>query len=562
MISWIQNTFQKHFRLIFLALLAVLIVSFIFTIGATPGIGQAGSKIRSRDFFDANLSSPEAQQRIFGDASLSVFLQAGYSALQEDQLQSYALQRYAGLHLADQLNLPAPDSTQLGVFIRDLRVFAGPNGQFDPAAYARFRDNLATNPELNEADVTRVLSDEYRYREVTKLLGGPGYVLDTDVNQQLARADSTWTIDLATLDFASFNPTLNPTDEALQAFFEKNSFRYEVPPQVRVRYAAFQATAYIAQVKITDAEVRAYYDANPSRFPKPATTSSDPAAPKIDIDAATSTDADANFAAVRSQVESTLRLDRARRLAAQAASDFTVALFDAQLRPEQVPGYFASHNIALNPVPPFPRNAVPGILGGSAQVGTEAFKLGPDRPFSDALTVPGGAVVLVWEETLEARTPDFTEVKDRVAADFATDAKRQRFATAGRDFRAALTKALAAGTAFDAAVKTAATAADVTATAGTFGPFTRSAPPEEVNDTALSTLDRLTTGETSEMLATADSGYVVHVVAQVKPDLSATSPRFIEVRDQMAQFNAAQNANAYLRHMVESELTKSAPATN
>lgn len=555
MISWIQNTFQKHFRVIFLALLAVLIVSFVFTIGAAPGIGQGGQEIRSREFFDANLSSPEDQKRIFGDASLSVFLQAGYPALQEQQLQQYALQRYAGLHLADEMGLPQPTNDEVATFIRELGAFSGPSGTFDPAAYARFRDNLTLNPELTEADVSRVIADDYRYRALTELLGGPGYVLDTDVEQQLARADSTWTLNIATIDFASFSPSIEPTDAALQTYFDNNSFRYEIPPRVRVRYAAFQATSYVNQINVTPAEVRAYYDANPSRFPKPADANADAnaAAPTV------GTDTDAAFAAVRPQVEAALRMDRAARLAAKAASDFTVALFDASVPADRVTSYFADRNIDLKTVAPFARNNVPAIFGGYAQVGTEAFKLGPDRPFSDALGVPGGAVILVWEESLPAQTPSLAEVKDQVAADYVANEKRQRFLAAGRTLRTAVKTALDNGTPFADAVASAANTAGVTATTKTAGPFTRREPPEDVSDTVLSSLDRLQQGDVSEMILSQPNGFVVHVAKQVKPELAPDSARFVEVREQMARFNAAQNADAYLRNLVETELTKSEP---
>ena len=47
MISWIQKYFQHHFRIIFAVLLAVTIISFIFTIGASPGIGRAAAAIVS-----------------------------------------------------------------------------------------------------------------------------------------------------------------------------------------------------------------------------------------------------------------------------------------------------------------------------------------------------------------------------------------------------------------------------------------------------------------------------------------------------------------------------------
>lgn len=81
MISWIQTALQKHFRIVFLVLLAIIIVSFVFTIGAAPGIGQADRGQLSRMFYGVNLGSPEETERLFGDANLSVMLQAGFPAL-------------------------------------------------------------------------------------------------------------------------------------------------------------------------------------------------------------------------------------------------------------------------------------------------------------------------------------------------------------------------------------------------------------------------------------------------------------------------------------------------
>lgn len=557
MISWIQNSFQKHFRILFFVLLAVVIVAFVFTIGAAPGIGQAGDRIRAREFFDANLGNTDDQERIFGDASLSVFLQAGYPALPEEQLQTYALQRYAGLHLANQLNLPVPSPEQLGTFIRDLGAFAGQEGTFDPAAYARFRDSLATNPEISEGDVSRVIADDFRYRALTRLLGGPGHVLDADVRRQIAQADSTWSINVATLDYAAYAPTIEPLDAILQIYFEGNSFRYEIAPQVAVRYLNFPATDYDDQINLTEAEVRAFYNANPTRFPQPAASD----APQLNF-ATSETDAEADYAAVRPQVEATLRFDRARRLAARAASDLTVVLFDSQLSRDAIPGWVAARNLELRSAPPFPRNAVPGIFGDSPQIGGEAFRLGPDRAFSDALQTPTGAVILFWEETLPARIPNLAEVRDRVLADYVAAEKRTRFLAVGRELTASLNNRISAGTAFADAITAVSEVAGLAAATAAHGPFTRISPPEDLAPTALGVLDRLSAGQVSEVLLSGDTAYLVHVVAQQVPDLSTDSPRFVEIRDRMATFTSSQSANATLNALVEAELAKSAPALN
>ena len=130
MISWIQKTFQQHFRAIFAVLLAIIIISFVFTIGAAPGIGRAERQSLERRVFGYNLGSQEDQSRLFGDAALSAQLQAGFSP-ESSELQSYAFQRAASLSLADELHIPPTSTQEVSEFIKTLRVFAGQDGQFD-----------------------------------------------------------------------------------------------------------------------------------------------------------------------------------------------------------------------------------------------------------------------------------------------------------------------------------------------------------------------------------------------------------------------------------------------
>src|SRR5579884_178989 len=102
MISWIQRNFQQHFRIIFAVVLVGTIVSFIVTIGATPGIGHADRNAPAQVFFGYNLGSPADQHRLFGDARLSIFLHYGIPTAEGPQLEAYAFQRAALLALADQ----------------------------------------------------------------------------------------------------------------------------------------------------------------------------------------------------------------------------------------------------------------------------------------------------------------------------------------------------------------------------------------------------------------------------------------------------------------------------
>jgi peptidyl-prolyl cis-trans isomerase D len=68
MISWIQRTFQHHFRTIFAILLALTIISFIFTIGASPGIGRGTAASLNATSSGTTSIRPTTSSSIFGDA--------------------------------------------------------------------------------------------------------------------------------------------------------------------------------------------------------------------------------------------------------------------------------------------------------------------------------------------------------------------------------------------------------------------------------------------------------------------------------------------------------------
>ncbi|MDR1789387.1 MAG: SurA N-terminal domain-containing protein, partial [Opitutaceae bacterium] len=249
MISWIQKNLQGHFRYVFLVLLAATIIMFVFTIG-NQGWGSGGDSRKQyvQSFFDLDLGKPADQARLIGDAAMSVRLQAGYDLFHGAQLQQYALRRYALIHIASTLGLPPPDVNEVAAHIAGMGLFAGQDGKFDEKRYNEFRDSLRTNPGAGEGDINRVIVDDMRARSAETLLAGPGYALSGDVKRQLVRADTEWTIGLATVDFAGFAPEIPVTDALLEAFLQKNPAAYEIPAMARVACVEFKAADFAAEV--------------------------------------------------------------------------------------------------------------------------------------------------------------------------------------------------------------------------------------------------------------------------------------------------------------------------
>ncbi|MBC8011314.1 MAG: peptidyl-prolyl cis-trans isomerase, partial [Burkholderiales bacterium] len=448
--------------------------------------------------------------------------------------------------------------------IQTLRAFAGPSGQFDPKLYADFIDSLKTNPRLSEGDASRVISEDTRVAAYEKLLAGPGYVLPSDVADILAQRDTTWTLAIASIDGSAFAPRIDTSDTALQAWFEINSRNYEIAPRASAAALVIPAAKFADSVNLSEPEIRAAYDANPSRYPAP------PAAKEIKLDPATGKDlnADAAYLSARPLVEADLRKQRAEDAALQAASDLAVRLLEQDVKPADLAAFVAKQpDLSLVEVGPIGTGAIPAALGGnsvSAAILPEAQRLSADRPYSNPVTVPNGAALLVWRESIPAQTPTLAEVKTTALADYQAAEKRRLFNEAGRKLQETVAASLATGKSFADAANQAATAAGLKVEIKTPAPFSLSGQfPQDMDYTAMQALQTLSKGKVSDFLPSGEAaGVLVYALDQKLPATDPTSPAYIEMRDRLATSLGQSNAQSLVSALVESELAKTAPATD
>ena len=550
MISWIQKYFQHHFRVIFAVLLAVTIVSFIFTIGASPGIGRAERKVSNRPFFGHNLAAEKDLVLVDRDAQLSNYLH---------QENSNPILRLGALAVADQLHIPGPTDNEFKDFLKTLPVFIGQDGQFDAATYTRFQTEVRKSNQYPEGVVRRVIEDDFRVGRVVELLGGPGYVQPHEVRSLLERLDSTWTVGIATVDYKSFAPAITPSDADLSKYFADNAARYEIQPQIAVQYASFPTEAFVDKVTVTEADAKAYYDANPARFtkPEPKSDNKTPAAP--------AKPADFSDFSVRLQCELALKVERASRLATKAASDFTYELYQKKIAPG-TPAFnelLASNKLVLKELAPFSHEEPPAEFGRNAEAVNEAFKLGKDHPYSDAIAVADGSAVLFFKDSFAAHQPLLSEVKAKVSADYIENEKRKRFVDLGKTLRSQLEAHLKAGDSFDKAVAAITASSAVKIEGKTPAPFTVRQRPQDLDTLALSALESLKKGEVSEMVADTErgaKGIFVYAIDKKAPDLAETTELYKASNLQFAHTLAVRNSGDYVGEIVQKELAKFEPA--
>jgi peptidyl-prolyl cis-trans isomerase D len=544
MISWIQRSFQHHFRLIFALMLIIMVVPFIFTIGSTPGIGRADRTAVTRDFFGHNLASLEESGRILDDGRLSAQLQMASGAT-ADQIQFYAFQRVAALHMADELHVPAATSGELQDYIRHLRIFAGQDGQFDVSRYDLFRANLKSGSTVSEADIARVIDDDARAQKIEALLSGPGYVLPGDVNAIMVKGDTSWTISTASVDYAAFDPGTRLTDADIAKFFSDNSFRYTIAPRVSADYVEFPAAAFLSQVAPpTDGEVAEFYNSNPGRFPAPGVKAPGAKANPM-----------ADFEAVKEQVRTALVAEKAKRAAIKAASDLAFGLFDGKVaRGPALDAFLSGLKLKTASLAPFTLDAGPAELGGSREISDAAFRLNADRYFSEAIPGPTGAVVLILRDTLPSREPSLAEVRDKVRADALDNEKRKRFVEFGRLLKAGIEHGLKDGESFEKAAAEA--AGDTKVAVKSYPAFRLRDQPRDVDPVVMSVLDGLGKGSVSDMEATADKGILVYAADKRLPPLGESAPEYAGMREALARASSGPESVAILGDIVDRELKR------
>jgi peptidyl-prolyl cis-trans isomerase D len=540
MITWIQNHLIRHGRWIFLTLLTVIIVAFVFTIGNTPGCTSNNSAYKEQNFYGYDLNSPHDMGIVTEKVSLSAILNTGRPIQNEQQFQSQVTSRIALLHLADEIGIPAPDQATLTEYIKTKASFRGPDGKFSPDAYISFIDNIESNPRIPKGLIITVLEDDFRIDQVGSALSGPGYLLPSEARAQTQRAQTTFKLATAVISYADFAPTIEPSEEALKAFYNANTNRYIISERIQASYAFFPSGKFTDQVAAPEeSELREHFIANRARF----VADYEAAQPKA-------TDAAAEKAAVTfDNVRAAVTVDLIQvivlRTANEAAQSFAYSLYRDDIKQDS-----ASFNKLLNDSELTLKKIEPYTAEGAAQraLSTEmlesAFALSKNRYFSDAYAVDGGFGVLLLEGKIAPETPEFAAVTAEVAADFAVEEKRSLFSVKGESLEAELKAKLAAGTTFVEASE----ALDLK-TQG-YGVFTAVAAPKDLNPTVLQKAQGMKSGDISPMLLSNGLGTFVYVEEKTIPEIAADNEDFTQAQSFLSRYASYTSSNALVNELI------------
>ena len=547
MISWIQHHLIRHGRWIFLSLLALIIVAFVFTIGATPGCTTDRSGYEENLFYGIDLNSPRESEVIVEKVRLSAFLN-GQQISSEEQFQNQLTSRIALLHLAGEIGVPSPSQETLADYIKTKDAFRGDNGEFSADAYTAFVDSMESNPGTTQGLFIVLLEEDYRINQIGSVLSGPGYLLPSEAMAQTQRNATELNLVTAELNYADFIPEITLEESALREYYDANTLRYEIPERIKASYVLFDLEDYLEKVpEPSEAELREHFTSNQDNFVADfESTKSKPAesvaGEEVEIPKEVNT---VTFSDVREAVAQSYLIEQKNRMANEAAQGFAYTLYRDEIKHDSAAfvALLNDSNLSLTEIEPY-------TLAGASQRALSsdllesAFKLGGNRYYSDAYAVDGGFAVLLYEGRIAPEIPEFEAVQSKVINDYKTDEKRRLFNEKGESLQAELKTKIVEGIEFVEAAEA------LGLGTATFETFSVQEAPRELNRSALQLAQGMQAGDISPMLTSDGTGIFVYLVNKNIPEIASDNEELKQAEDFLARYAAYTSGSSFVNELV------------
>lgn len=316
--------------------------------------------------------------------------------LQKLNLKEQALDdliRISLLHQeAERLGLDVTDE-EVRTAIAQIPAFQQ-NGRFNVDLYARV---LRANAGMSRPDFEEMQREDLLVRKVQDLLLSGIYVSDDELKREFEYENEQVSLRFVQVRAAELEGQVQVSDEQVQAFYDQNKDRYSEPDRVRAELVTYSPGAFAPKVTVEDDEIQTYFKDHASEYENK------------------------QLEEVRTDIETTLRLNKAVSLARQAAEDDHEKARDGQALATLAQASGGTHAdigpvARSEPVPGVGR--VPDLM--RVLFSTDAEQVG------DVVETDTNAYVVRVVEKIPSRIPDLGQIRDKVTTDARRDAASKK----------------------------------------------------------------------------------------------------------------------------------------
>lgn len=256
---------QKSTSTVVLFIFGIIILVFVFW-GFNPG--NRSSTQGTVAMVNDREVSVEAYENLYKRELDRVRSQVG-SALTDDILETLNLrQRALDMLINDILIVDEAREKGLEATDKDVQevILANPafqrDGVFNKDYYFQLLDQNRLKSTEYEAGLKEGLTAQKMLRSI---IDGVAFT-DDELWKEYETASGKYTFDYVAFDPSGFPGDPEPPEEELKKYYDKNSFRFTVPTEVKLFYARAGFKAMGTKITIPDEDIKKYYEENTYDF--------------------------------------------------------------------------------------------------------------------------------------------------------------------------------------------------------------------------------------------------------------------------------------------------------
>lgn len=252
---------RKYTGLI-IVLFVLVIIGFVFMdygnmsgggAGGRPYIKVEGRTYTDKEFNQLGSSSYQVTQSLAqsGDFQLYSFLfgMAGDAQSQGEAIENFFAGRMLLRSAKEEFGVH-PGDEEIDSFIRKLRAFTGPNGEFSQEQYRNFIERGIGRMGLTEGDIRELASDVIAQAKLTQILG-TGLTTDRSaVAKESAINGQRIAVDVARIDLDPIEEKIDPSEEEIKTYWENVQDAFKTPEKRKFTYFIAKPTLTEEPAKI------------------------------------------------------------------------------------------------------------------------------------------------------------------------------------------------------------------------------------------------------------------------------------------------------------------------
>lgn len=386
---------------------SIVIFSFVSYFGPGSGCDAPRQPTGVGSLDGKEVSDNEFRQARFNTYlgfCLSVGRVINITPVLEKELRQQAWKRIAALRVAREMNLTATPAEVLEVIKRDPQ-FQSESG-FSKQRYQIFCKDVLGALNAGVGQFEQQLAENIILQKLNNITAAAVWVSPDELKRMASRYADSFRVDYVNLSTNLVKPgEVKLADADLRAYYVRNTNDFIVPPRVSVNYVKIPASNYLAQAteKVDTNMVEDYYAANSDEFSTMDTNGVKVAKPVEEV---------------AGIISNRLIHEAALQMAREAGNELADALVpDRDGKAPSFASIAGKAKLEIFRTGLFDASSeVPGIDAGQA-FNTAAFRLRPtaDENFSDAVAGKDYAYLMTLGTNAEAYVPAFEVVRDQVA---------------------------------------------------------------------------------------------------------------------------------------------------